>query len=129
MLQIRQRLLIILLIRHLKIYFNRNFFPLHDAFMSKVNDLSTKQEHNSITLLQLQIKTEFHNGKCKYLIVYNLDDPSKTPLNNFALKNCLFGETNIAKIVKKVSMCIAAMEEHLMVQVHGVLVMTILGML
>ena len=30
-------------------------------------------------------------------IVYDLDNLPKIPLRNFALKNCLFGATNIAK--------------------------------
>ena len=32
-------------------------------------------------------------------IVYELYDQSKNPTNNFKFKNCLFGATNIVKIV------------------------------
>ena len=55
-------------------------------------------------------------------IDYNLDPWPKNPTKNFKFKSCLFGETGV---IKK-GMCISAMEWHLVVQVHGVLIMTLL---
>ena len=37
-------------------------------------------------------------------IVYDLDAWSRNPTNNFKFKNCLFGATNVVKIVIKKSM-------------------------
>ena len=50
----------------------------------------------------------------KAYIVCDLDNWPKIVLINFTLKNCLFGATNIKKIVIKVSMSIVDMEKHLM---------------
>ena len=41
-------------------------------------------------------------------IVYDLNAWPKIPLRNVTLKNCLFGVTNIVKIVIKRSMCVMA---------------------
>ena len=41
-------------------------------------------------------------------IVYDLNAWPKIPLRNVTLKNCLFGATNIVKIVIKRSMCVVA---------------------
>ena len=50
--------------------------------------------------------------------VYDLDTWPKSPTNNFKFKNCLFGATNIVKIVIKKSINIVDTESHLIVQVH-----------
>ena len=62
-------------------------------------------------------------------IICDFDAWPNNPLNNFNLKHSLFGATNkVEKVIKK-SGCIVAMEQHLMEQVHGILVMTLLKML
>ena len=43
-------------------------------------------------------------------IAYDLDAWPRNPTNNFSFKNCLFGATNVVKIVIKKSMCIMAMK-------------------
>ena len=43
-------------------------------------------------------------------IVYDLNAWPKIPLRNVTLKNCLFGATNIVKIVIKRSMYVVATE-------------------
>ena len=48
--------------------------------------------------------------------------------NNLKLESCLFGATKVVKNSDK-SVCIVDMEHHLVKKVHGVLVMTFLGML
>ena len=55
-------------------------------------------------------------------IDYNLYPWPKNTTKKFKFKSCLFGETGV---IKK-GMCISAMEWHLVVQVHGVLIMTLL---
>ena len=62
-------------------------------------------------------------------IVYDLDDLPKISLKTFKLKYCLFGATDVNKIVIKVSELILATQHHLMVEVCGVLVLTLLRML
>ena len=52
--------------------------------------------------------------------VYELDTWSKIPFNNFKLKNCLFGATNIVKNSDK---------EKWVYQVLGILAMTLLRIL
>ena len=49
-------------------------------------------------------------------ITYVLDAWPKDPTNNFKFKNYLFGATSVVKILIKKSMCIVAMEYHLIVQ-------------
>ena len=61
-------------------------------------------------------------------IIYNLDVLPRNPRNNVKLKNCLVGATNVVKNSdKEKSMCIVAVEQYLIVQVHGVLIMSFLG--
>ena len=62
-------------------------------------------------------------------IVYDLDAWPRNSTNVFKTKNCLFGVTNVRNIVIKKTVCIEAMQQLLMAQVHGVLLMTLLGML
>ena len=62
-------------------------------------------------------------------IVCELDARLKVSLDNFKLKNCLFGPTDIVKNNDKESWCIVAMEQHLVEQVHEILVITLLRML
>ena len=40
---------------------------------------------------------EILNGSNKITSIYNLDDWSKIPLNNFTFRNCLFGVINLVK--------------------------------
>ena len=47
-------------------------------------------------------------------IVCDLDDWPRNQLNNFVLKHCLIDATNIVKIVIKVIIFIAAMEQKVM---------------
>ena len=64
-----------------------------------------------------------------FYIVYDLDFYPRNPINNFKFKNCLFWASKYSKKKKKMikkSMCKVAMEGHLIVQVHGVLLMTLL---
>ena len=53
-------------------------------------------------------------------IVYDLDAWSRNPTSIFKFKNWLFGATSIVKKRIKKSMFVVAMEENLIVQVHGV---------
>ena len=63
-------------------------------------------------------------------IVYDLDNLPKISLNNFKLKNFLFGLRNIVKKrLITVSMYVVTIEQHSMEQVDGVLVMSLIGML
>ena len=63
-------------------------------------------------------------------IVYDLDNLPKISLNNFKLKNFLFGLRNIVKKrLITVSMYVVTIEQHSMGQVDGVLVMSLIGML
>ena len=61
---------------------------------------------------------------------YDLDAWPRNPTNNFKFKNCLFGATNIVKNkeIMKI-MYIVDTESYLIVQVSGVLIMTLLEML
>ena len=62
-------------------------------------------------------------------IAYGLDTWPRNPLCNFALKNCLFGSTNIVKIAIKRNGFTAVMEQHFMEKVCGVLVVVLLEIL
>ena len=62
-------------------------------------------------------------------IVYDLDAWSRNSTKNFKFKNCLLRLTRVIKTVIKQSMYIVATEQYLIVQVHGVLIMTLLEML
>ena len=63
-------------------------------------------------------------------ILYDLDNLPKISLNNFKLKNFLFGLRNIVKKrLITVSMYVVTIEQHSMEQVDGVLVMSLIGML
>ena len=62
-------------------------------------------------------------------IVHDLVSWPKIPLKNFTLKNYLFGATNIVKNSDKDKWMIVAIEQHLMEEIGGVLVMALLEML
>ena len=105
------------------------FSPHHTSFLHSIK-LSWIQNGNKIyRILQLQNKTIMRPKIVNACIVYDLDVQLKLPLNNFKLKNCFFGATNIIRIVIKLSECIPAVEQHLMEKVRRALVMTMLGML
>ena len=59
-------------------------------------------------------------------IVYDLDAWPRNSTNNFKFKNCFLRLTSVIKIVIKKSMYIVATEQYLIVQVHWVLIMTLL---
>ena len=60
---------------------------------------------------------------------FDLDDWPKIPPNNLN-KNCFFSATNIVKSSNKGKyIYLAAMKLHLMEQIHGALVMTLLELL
>ena len=62
-------------------------------------------------------------------IVYDLDNLPKISLNNFKLKNFLFGLRNIVKKrLITVSMYVVTIEQYFMEQVDGVLVMNLIRM-
>ena len=61
-------------------------------------------------------------------IIYELDIWQKVSRNNLKLKNCLFGATNIVKLMIKLNGFILAIKKHLKDQVRGVLVMIFLKM-
>ena len=70
------------------------------------------------------------NQNVNVYIVYDLDNLPKISLNNFKLKNFLFGLRNIVKKrLITVSMYVVTIEQHSMEQVDGVLVMSLIGML
>ena len=64
-----------------------------------------------------------------FYIVYDLDAWQKNPANNFKFKNYLFGPTNIVKLLRKKIMYVVVMELYLIMQIHGVLIMTLPEML
>ena len=73
---------------------------------------------------------QLRNWNCKYLNceivnIRDLDTWPKILLNNFQVKNCLSLATNIVKN----SDMIVTMKKHLIDQVNGILVMTMLEML
>ena len=84
--------------------------PLHGAFLPNIKYFGYKiriQFNNSpLVLKQNKYVPKIVNA----YTVYDLDNWPKTPLNNFTLKNCLSGATNIVKNCDKVSMTIVAME-------------------
>ena len=62
-------------------------------------------------------------------IVCHLDALPRNPTNSFKFKNCLFGASSVVKNSDKKTMCMVATEEHLIVQVLEVLIMTVLQIL
>ena len=79
----------------MKGFLESKFRPLHGAILSnrklfeykigiKFNSTPSVVEQNNYT-------TKIVNA----YIVYELDNWPRNPLNNFTLKNCLFGTTNI----------------------------------
>ena len=101
---------------------------LDDTFLSNIKRFGYQIgiQFNSTLLVveQNNYTTKIVNA----YIVYDLDSRPKITVNNFALKNCLFGATNRVKIAIKVNFLILAMECHLVQQLHGVLAMTLLQM-
>ena len=94
--------------------FESKLFPLHGTFLPNIEYFGYKIgiQFNSTSLVVEQ--NSYTTKTLNVYIVYDLDNWPNIPLNTFILKNCLFGATNRAKIVIKVSMCISAMEQHLM---------------
>ena len=62
-------------------------------------------------------------------IFHDLDAWPGNPTDSFKFQTCLFSRTNLLEILIQKNGCIGAMEQHLVVQVHGILIMTFLGML
>ena len=62
-------------------------------------------------------------------IIYDLDAWPRNPINNFKFKNCLFGATSAVKNCYKERYVHSGYGIHLIVQVFGVLIMTLLEML
>ena len=76
------------------------------------------------------LAVEQNNHESKIVNVYtayDLDAWPRNPTNSFKYKNCLFGVISVAKIVIKKSIFIVL--QHLVVQVYGSLMMTLLKML
>ena len=56
------------------------------------------RNRNTIQLYSFScISNQSTNKYCKFYIVYDLDNWPRNPPINFAIKNCLFGVTNIVK--------------------------------
>ena len=83
---------------------------LDDTFLSNIKRFGYQIgiQFNSTLLVveQNNYTTKIVNA----YIVYDLDSRPKITVNNFALKNCLFGATNRVKIAIKVNFLILAME-------------------
>ena len=62
-------------------------------------------------------------------IVHDLDTWPRNPTNNFKLKNCLFGPTTIIKNGDKENWGYSCYEIHLIAEVSGFLIITMLEML
>ena len=62
-------------------------------------------------------------------VFHDLDAWPGNPTDSLKFKICLFGRTNILKILIQKNGRIVAMEQHLVVQIYGILIMTFLGML
>ena len=84
--------------------------PLYNALLHRIKfsgyRMGTKFDKDRLALEQNNYATKILNG----YIVYDLDTWPKILLNNLKLKNCLFGTTNIVKIVLKKIGCIVPME-------------------
>ena len=69
----------------------------HTAFLLSIKHLGYKMginfDKDPLVVRQKNYATKIVN----VYIVFDLDTCPKIPLNNFKLKNCLFGETNIIK--------------------------------
>ena len=74
-------------------------------------------------------QNNYWNKVVNAYIVYDLDAWPRNPTKNSNFNNCLFGETKILKNSDKKSMYIVDTEQNLIVQVHGVLITTLLEML
>ena len=103
--------------------------PLYTAFLHSVKlsgyRTGIKFDKNSLALEENNYPTKIVNAH----IVCDLDAWLRNPTNSFKLKNGSFGATNIVKIVIKKIVCLLTMEQHLMEQANGILIMTLLGML
>ena len=82
--------------------FKTELYLLHNAFLTNVKRFGYKIEIQ-FNNTHLVIDKSFYTSKTvKAYIVYHLDYWPISLLNNFILKNCLFGAANTAKIVIKI---------------------------
>ena len=113
----------------IKEVFNSQLNPLYTAFLDSIKP---SEYRIGINFDKYLLAVEQNNYLSKIVNIYIINDLNawpRNPTNNFKFKNCLFGATNIVKIVIKKSMYIVDTELHLIVQVHGLLVITLLEML
>ena len=106
--------------------FKNKFQPLYAAFLHSIKiseyRIVMKFDKEPLPLEQNSYLTKILN----VYVAYNLETQPRNPSNYFKFKNRLFQATNT---VKNSDMCIVDMERHLIVQVHGVLIMTFLELL
>ena len=80
-----------------KSLFESKLLPLHEIFLSNLRRFGYKIviqfKNTPLVVEQNDHATKIVNA----YIVFNLDKWVKVPLNNFKIKNCLFGATNIIK--------------------------------
>ena len=72
-------------------------------------------------------KNNYSNKIVNVYTVYDLDPWPRNPTNNFKFKNCLFGATSIVKNSDQEKWIVNM--EYLTMQVHVVLIMTLLEIL
>ena len=88
--------------------FNSKLKPLYTTFLNSINisayRIGIKFDKDPLAVKQNNYLTKFVN----VYIVYNSDAWPRNPTNNFKFKNCLFGATNIVKVVIKRSMHMVA---------------------
>ena len=109
--------------------FSSKLKPLYAAFLQikKLSEyrIGIKFYKDSLAVEQ----NNYWNKVVNAYIAYDLDAWPRNPAKNSKFNNCLFRETNILNNSDKKSMYIVDTEQNLIVQVHGVLIITLLEML
>ena len=98
-----------------------------ESTMSNLANGGVTLKFNNSVLVQKSsssLYSVFISNFCKFC---ELNNWQRNPTNNFPLKNCLFVTVKLVK--NAVNLPIMVEEQHLMVKVHGVLLMTLLEIL